>query len=132
MTSAFSLSSFRVLFPALAFAAALFAATAAWAGYSAAIEDLPVMPQMTERADSIVFFDTPEGRIIETSFDTAGNSRQVLSYYHQVLPPLGWTRMQNSNNAYTRKNETLVIEFKASGSAAPNTVRIRLVPAAQQ
>ena len=45
---------------------------------------------MTEREDLTLVFDTPEGRIVETTMETSAGVETVLSYYRRTLTQLGW------------------------------------------
>lgn len=114
--------------------AALFALimipAAAHAEYSAVITDLPLMPTMKEDPSKIVAFDTPDGRILETTAETTAQLKQVLGYYGQTLPALGWTRIKGSYNVYNRKNEMLVIEvFQKPGTTGVHLVQFKIAPA---
>ena len=77
--------------------------------YSAAIEDLPLMPDMTEDKSSVVIFDAPEGRIIETNAKTGSGAAEVSAWYNAALPPLGW--QPTSALSFRRDREKLVINI---------------------
>ncbi len=87
--------------------AALFVSTAApaAAGYSAAIEDFPLMPGMTENAQDIVIFDKPAGRIVETALRRA--PANALAYYRDALPALGW--QPQGKDSYVRDGEEMTL-----------------------
>jgi hypothetical protein len=121
-----------------AFRAALVAATlvalspggivkgaAAQESFLSTIEDLPLMPGLTEDADRGVVFEAPSGRIVE-SFAAGNASReQVLEFYAKALPQLGWR--QDEGARFVREDEVLVLEFSTAGPKL--TVRFALAPA---
>lgn len=86
-------------------------------GFSIVVEDLPIMDGMTEREDLTVVFDTPEGRIVETTMETAAGVETVLSYYRRTLTQLGWHPVGTSERAYIRENEMLSIDAKKNPAA---------------
>ena len=77
--------------------------------YSSIASDLPLMPGLEERADTLVIFDTPEGRIAEIAMDSPHGDVAVLAYYRETLPALGW-RAENPQ-VWSRKSELLTIRF---------------------
>jgi hypothetical protein len=89
-----------------------------------AIEDMPVAPGLTEKADSGITFDTPGGRIV--SVEAHGNARipAVRAFYAKALPPLGW--VSNGTDAYRRDDERLTLRFAAGNGEL--TVVFRVVP----
>lgn len=120
---------FRI-FPIAAVFALLLLPAVALADYSKVITDLPLMQTMTEDLSKMVAFDTPDGRILETMAETPAQFRQVLGYYHQVLPPLGWELQKGTHNIYRRKNEMLVIDvFSKPGVQGIHQVQFKIAPA---
>jgi hypothetical protein len=95
-------------------------ALAANTAYSAVIEDLPLMPGMTEMTDTAIVFDKPGGRLVETSARTDKKAADVLQFYATALPALGWTA--SGNGVYTRDLETLTV------SQEKNTVSFKIAP----
>lgn len=73
------------------------------------IDDMPLMPGLTQLADRNAVFDTPSGRIIEVYAEGEVGREAVRSFYAQTLPQLGW-RGQGSDR-YVREGETLRLEF---------------------
>ena len=99
---------------ALIFAAHLSLATAAPAQtYVAGIDDLPLMPGLSERDGGFVF-DKPEGRIVEAVASGVGTVRAVAGYYATTLPQLGWK--QQPDGSYMRENERLAIAARDEGA----------------
>lgn len=111
----------------------LFTAAAAKAeGFSSAIEDLPIMDGMSEKTDKIVVFDTPEGRIVETTLETSLGNIQVFTYYRQTLQQLGWTSIGGSDRAYQRENEMMVIDMYENPETGTYYVTFKIAPHAPQ
>lgn len=94
------------------------------AQFLSTIEDLPLMPGLTEDADRSVVFDAPSGRLVE-SFATGTVDRdQVIAFYARTLPQLGWRADDGAR--YVREGEVLVLEFARRGPTL--TVRFALAP----
>jgi len=108
----------------------IWAASPALAGnFSAAVDDLPIMQGMTEIPNKIVVFDTPAGRIVETTMETQVQTRQILTYYNQALTSLGWKAQNRSLRGYIRKNEVLMIEIFQKADGKTNIVSFKIAPA---
>ena len=90
--------------------------------YSSIASDLPLMPGMVEKADSVVMFDAPEGRIAEVTMTAPHGQIDVLKYYTDTLPALGW-RAENPQ-IWVREREQLTIRF-----GADKTVIFHIEPA---
>jgi len=93
------------------------------------IEDLPLMPGLTETEEGSLVFESATGRFVEVyaigEMDAAG----VSAFYGESLPQLGW--QQVSATLFRREGEILMIEpLASSGSGGPLTVRFALSPAA--
>lgn len=98
--------------------------------FLAAIEDLPLMPGLTEDANAGVNFDSPAGRIAEAVAFGNVSERQVLDFYAAALPQLGWR--QDGDAEFSREREILKLEFPARPKAdSPLTVRFALKPAGE-
>lgn len=79
--------------------------------FFSAIQDVPLMPGLTELPDQTVIFDKPQGRIIESVAEIeSAVSDEVISYYEETLPQLGWERIES--NFFQRNNEYLKISFE--------------------
>lgn len=78
--------------------------------YSSIASDLPLMPGMVEKPDTLVMFDTPEGRIAEISMDCPHGEVDVLKFYEETLPALGW-RAENPQVWSRSSAEMLTIRF---------------------
>lgn len=118
---------------ALALAAAAVAAGAGGAppdgAFLSAIADLPLMRALEERRESGLVFDTPAGRIVEAYATGPVERAQVLAFYAETLPQLGWTPAGEAR--FRREGEVLTLEFPAAGVGARGlTVRFSLAPEA--
>lgn len=89
--------------------------------FSSVIEDLPLMPGMTELADTAVVFDKPGGRIVETTATTAATPQDIRQFYAAALPPLGW--QANAGGTYVRNGELLTMTPTEKG------VQFKITPA---
>ncbi|MDR3440451.1 hypothetical protein [Telmatospirillum sp.] len=87
------------------------------------LEDLPLAPGLAE-APGGVLFDSPTGRIVEATAHGDTTAEQVVAFYAQTLPELGWQKVGPSS--YRRDNEMLKIEVEARHR--PLLVRFSLVP----
>jgi hypothetical protein len=96
--------------------------------FLATIDDLPLMPGLTEDANAGVNFDSPAGRIVEAFAFGSVSERQVLDFYAATLPQLGWR--QDGDAEFSREREVLQLEFPGPAKAgSPLTVRFALKPA---
>ena len=78
--------------------------------FSGIIENLPLVNGFKEDLENIVVFETPMGRIIETSALGKGNLQDVIDFYQKSLPQLGWDT--KSKTQYHKNGEMLKIEVK--------------------
>jgi len=94
--------------------------------FLAGIEDVPVPPGFAENPSAGMVFDSPTGRIIEAV--ASGNSlnrEQLLAFYAQTLPQLGWTRIGDSE--FRSDSETLRITIE-QGKPGSLIVHYNLTP----
>ncbi|MBF0563118.1 MAG: hypothetical protein HQL37_14140 [Alphaproteobacteria bacterium] len=99
----------------------------AWAGggaFLAGVEDLPLMPGMSESAAAGTTFDTPAGRIVEAYAEGTATGAQVLRFYQETLPQLGWTA--KGSNTFHREGERLKLEIVTERPRL--SVRFTVVP----
>lgn len=112
------------LYPGIVAAVLWLAAVPALAQFVGGIEDLPLMPGLTDIPDAGVVFETPAGRIVEAQALAGTNNKDaVLDFYDATLPQLGWTRVKRGQ--YGREGETLILEFP---EGPVPSVRFRLAP----
>jgi hypothetical protein len=82
------------------------------------IEDMPLMPGLTQLAERNVVFDAPSGRIVEAYAEGPVAREAVLGFYARTLPQLGW---RGQGDRYVREGETLRLEFP---DARPGSGRV--------
>jgi hypothetical protein len=92
-------------------------------GFVEGMEDVPLMAELTQRADAGMVFDAPSGRIVEAVATGAVNRGGVLAFYAATLPQLGWQR--TGETEFRREGEVLRLEITGRD---PATVRITLAP----
>jgi len=114
----------RILFGS-SLVAALVVATATFAdGFVSGIEDLPLMQGLEETEGGMVF-DSPAGRIVEAVAVGKVSREDVLDFYIETLPQLGWTPA--GQGVFRREGEVLRIEFPGRDGSG-TTVRFALSP----
>jgi hypothetical protein len=114
---------------ALALALALAPALAGSDSFIVGVEDLPLMPGLTEVRDAGIVFETPGGRIVETYAKGAQRRGDIFDFYRKTLPQLGWQPVGDS--AYRRESERLEIVVLGggdSGGSGELVVRFTLQP----
>ncbi len=82
------------------------------------------MPGLAEVSDAGIVFDTPGGRIVEAYAKGAARRAEVIGFYSQTLPQLGWQSVGDS--AYRREGERL--EIVILGGDGDLVVRFTLQP----
>lgn len=97
---------------------------AAQDGFIAGVEDLPLMPGLSEIADAGLVFDKPSGRIVEAFAEGAVSRQAVEAFYDSTLPQLGWS--PQSNRTFQREGERLHIKVREGAEGV--TVEYRLSP----
>ncbi len=88
------------------------------------LEDLPLAPGLSEDAAAGLSFDSAGGRIVEAYARGDLTRDQVLRFYEETLPQLGWTA--ESEHQYRRGGERLRLELTQSGQGL--TVHYSLSP----
>ena len=91
--------------------------------FLAEFEDLPLAPGLKE-APGGTLFESPTGRIVEATASGEVSGTQVLAFYGQTLPKLGWTRIDATT--FRRDRETLSI--KIDEKKRPLAVHYSVVP----
>jgi hypothetical protein len=93
-------------------------------GFLSRLEDLPLVPGLSENTNAGVSFDTAGGRIVEAYARGDVTKRQVLDFYRETLPQLGWTA--ENETEFHRGGERLRLEL--SQDAQGLIVRYSLSP----
>jgi len=90
------------------------------------VDDVPVMPGLTEMPEAGFVFDKPDGRIAEAAARGRVTREAVLAFYGQTLPQLGWSRA--APDRFRRIDEGLVLSFAREGTLL--VVRFQVAPLA--
>ena len=88
------------------------------------LEDMPLAPGLSEDAAAGLSFDSASGRIVEAYARGNLTEDQVLHFYQETLPQLGWT--SEGARQYRRGGERLRLELTKSGQGL--TVHYSLSP----
>ncbi len=102
------------------------AVSVAAAEFVSGIEDLPLMPGLSEVRDGRVVFEVADGRIVQAKATGAVSRREVAGFYAETLPQLGWCA--GENGVFHREGERLILEFDGSDRTDLG-VRFTLEPA---
>lgn len=92
--------------------------------FVAGVEDLPLMPGLAEVSGAGVVFDKPGGRIVEAYAEGAVGRAEVIGFYRQTLPQLGWHAV--GDTVFRREGERL--EIVILGGDGDLVVRFTLQP----
>jgi hypothetical protein len=99
--------------------------TPAWATeYFSEIADLPVADGLTEQKDKSTVFDAPLGRIVTAYATGKVAAEDVLDFYADALPSLGWEK--TGEGTFHRKAETLKIDVLGGQGGGPVNVSFTL------
>lgn len=112
------------------FAFALAPGSAAGEAFVSCFEDLPLMEGLSEHADACTNFDTPGGRLAQGEAAGPVREEEVLVFYREVLPALGWAVGDGAPVVAFREGERLVVavEGREGGGVL---VHYALAPAAR-
>lgn len=92
--------------------------------YLPGTEDVPLMPGLAPAPDGMLVFDQPQGRIVEVTTSGPVRRRDVLSFYRESLPELGWAA--HGKHDFERAGERLSLDI--AGRDGHLTVAFSLVP----
>ena len=90
------------------------------------LDDVPLMPRLTELADVRLRFDSAAGRVVEATAVGPVAPADVLAFYARALPALGWRA--ETETAWSREGERLRIEFPRARTSGEISVRFFLAP----
>ena len=87
--------------------------TAYTQGFLDCIEDIPLMNELVEKKDSCFYFDSNEGRVANVEVEGNLDKNDILDFYRNILPQLGWKinddRSHENILKFSRENELLNI-----------------------
>jgi hypothetical protein len=92
--------------------------------YVPGTEDIPLMPGLAPAPDGMLVFDQPQGRIVEVTTSGPVRRRDVLSFYRESLPELGWAA--HGKHDFERAGERLSLDI--AGHDGHLTVAFSLIP----
>ena len=72
------------------------------------IDDIPVMDTMNIEPEFSFSFDSPSGRIVILIATSSDYKEQIMQFYRQVMPQLGW---KEKDKQYERGDEKFQIVF---------------------
>ncbi len=72
------------------------------------LEDVPLMPGLTEQRDAAVRLDTTDGRIVVAWATGPVDEAGVSGFYAETLPRLGWAAA--GRERYLREGEVLKLD----------------------
>ena len=74
------------------------------------LEDIPLFKNMEYVEDSLVLFDKVDGRYVSTEISGNYNYDEVISFYRNILPNLGWK--ETGSLTFERAREILELKTK--------------------
>lgn len=89
--------------------------------------DIPLMPGFFEVEDESLVFDKPDGKIaVSVAVSRPVPTENILTFYRQTLPQLGWTATDKPGKLWARGDERLHLSIEERpGKAA---IRFELAP----
>ncbi|RPF77531.1 MAG: hypothetical protein CBE14_001050 [Rickettsiales bacterium TMED254] len=73
------------------------------------INDLPIFNKMKNMPESLVIFDTNEGRFVKTQISGNETLANATLYYSEILPNLGWEKIEDKK--FKREKELLNVKY---------------------
>ena len=73
------------------------------------IEELPVIKNMQNMPESLIYFDTNKGRFVQSKIVGNQSISQIKDFYENILPNLGWEKIDK--NKFSRKSELMEIRY---------------------
>ena len=109
----------------MAFAFSAFAQDVGQGKFLSSLNDIPLMPGMTEVEDEAVVFDKASGRIGE-SVAIAENLEpaEISRFYSLTLPQMGW--LETQEGSFIRQDERLSISI--ASAQGQSLVRFMVTP----
>ena len=72
------------------------------------LEDIPLYKNTNNNEESLVLFDSINGRIVSTKINGSENLNEIKEFYRHILPNLGWNKTKE--NLFIRGEEVLEIK----------------------
>lgn len=92
-----------------------------------AIDDVPLVAGLVEKADPVVF-ESDQGRVVRTSAEGNVGGAEIASFYGQTLPALGWKPVDGpAGGVYERESERLTLRVREPANNKPVRVEFELV-----
>lgn len=92
-----------------------------------AIDDVPLVSGLVEKADPVVF-ESDQGRVVRTSAEGHVGGTEIASFYRQTLPALGWKLVDDQDAlAFERESERLSLRIRQPAKNAPVRVDFELI-----
>jgi len=83
------------------------------------IQDVPLIENLNEKEESCFYFDSDDGRVANVEAEGLVEKSNILSYYKNILPQLGWKDDKKSSIKnvlkFTRGKEILRISIISAG-----------------
>lgn len=73
------------------------------------IDDLPIFSKMINNYESLVIFDTNEGRFVKTEIYGEVKLKKLVKFYEKILPNLGWNKLEEMK--FQRDDEVLILKY---------------------
>lgn len=73
------------------------------------IEELPIITNMENMPESLIFFDTNKGRFVQSKIIGDQGIGKIKDFYDNILPNLGWEKIDK--NKFSRKSELMEIRY---------------------
>lgn len=110
------MNTFRTCISLSVFLGALMLSTASYAAdaFFADLEELPIMSGLVENQAAAVTFETANGRIIEVEASGTVSAEEVVEFYSETLPQLGWEKV--GDIAFQRDQERLTLRITDVGA----------------
>ncbi|MEO6339529.1 MAG: hypothetical protein ABIO39_05795 [Caulobacteraceae bacterium] len=91
--------------------------------FSSYIDDLPIMPGLSETDQGYTFDLFQGGRMAEVRLTGASDAQAVRSFYAAILPRLGWTPTGPEVYIYRRGRERMIFRVEpAKGAPGLNAI----------
>ena len=89
-------------------------------------EDLPLMRDLEEGKFETNFFDSPYGRIVESTVIVDVSAQDIRKFYNLTLPQLGWSQFKE--NYFLREKEILNLHIEKIEESGLISVKFFLSP----